>query len=374
MMTRRLMFAAYFLVLATLCGFPGPAVVAQSSVPAPATPDAAWSFAVSGDSRNCGDVVMPGIAAAVRQSGAAFYWHLGDFRAIYNFDEDMQHQPQYIAKPLTISQYLSVAWDDFIEKQIAPFGDTPVFLGIGNHDTIPPKTREQFLIQFADWLNQPALQQQRLSDDPRARKLTTYFHWTRSGVAFINLDNATPDQFDSQQLIWFEKILQLDLANPRIHSIVVAMHEALPNSLSESHAMDQFPTGIESGRRVYADLLKAQNEAHKRLYVLASHSHYFMDGIFNTAYWREHDEHGRVLPGWIIGTAGAVRYALPPEKVDAKAAATNVYGFLLGTVQPSGEINFAFHQLNESDVPQTVVETYKPEFVHWCFAENSASH
>jgi hypothetical protein len=364
-MTRRTRIAAGLLASAALCIFLSPAF-AQS--PPPGAP---WTFAVSGDSRNCGDVVMPGIATAIRQSGAAFYWHLGDFRAIYNFDEDMQHQPQYIAKPLTISQYLSVAWDDFIQNQIVPFGATPVFLGIGNHDTIPPKTREQFLIQFADWLNQPALQQQRLSDDPRSRKLTTYFHWTRSGVAFINLDNATPDQFDTEQMTWFEKTLQLDLANPQIRTIVVAMHEALPNSISENHAMDQSAAGIESGRRVYADLLKTQNEAHKRVYVLASHSHYFMDGIFNTPYWREH---GGVLPGWIIGTAGAFRYALPPEKVDAKAAATNVYGFLLATVQPNGEVHFAFHQLNEADVPEAVVKTYKSEFVHWCFAENSASH
>jgi hypothetical protein len=368
MMTRLTMPAACFLVFATLCGIPVPAV-AQSSTPV--APAVTWTFAVSGDSRNCGDVVMPGIAAGVKQSGAAFYWHLGDFRAIYNFDEDMQHQPQYIAKPLTISEYLSVVWDDFIQNQIVPFGTTPVFLGIGNHDTFPPKTREQFLILFADWLNQPALQQQRLSDDPHAHKITTYFHWSQSGVDFINLDNATPDQFDLPQFPWFENVLRLDLASPQIHTIVVAMHEALPNSISEIHAMDQSPTGIETGRRVYADLLKAQNEAHKRVYVLASHSHYFMDGIFNTAYWRAN---GGVLPGWIIGTAGAVRYALPPEKVDAKAAATNVYGFLLATVRPSGEINFAFHQLNESDVPKAVVETYKPEFVHWCFAENSAAH
>ena len=69
-----------------------------------------------------------------------------------------------------------------------------------------------------------------------------------------------------------------------------------------------------------------------------------------------------------------MRYALPPEKVNAKAAATNVYGFLLATVQPSGEVNFAFRQLNESDGPSAIVETYRPEFVHWCFAENSASH
>ena len=175
----------------------------------------------------------------------------------------------------------------------------------------------------------------------------------------------------SSRSTWFEKTLQLDIANPQIHTVVVAMHEALPDSISENHAMDQFAAGIDSGRRVYADLLKVQNDAHKRVYVLASHSHYFMDGIFNTPYWREH---GGVLPGWIIGTAGAVRYALPPEKVDAKAAATNVYGFLLGTVNAAGEINFTFQQLNESDVPAAVVDTYKPEFVHWCFAENSVAH
>ena len=63
--------------------------------------------------------------------------------------------------------------------------------------------------------------------------------------------------------------------------------------------MNQSATGIESGRRVYNDLLKTQNEAHKRVYVLASHSHYFMDGIFNTDYWRAN---GGVLPGWIVGT------------------------------------------------------------------------
>ena len=47
-----------------------------------------WTFAVSGDSRNCGDVVMPAIAAGVHRDHAAFYWHLGDFRAINDFDQD----------------------------------------------------------------------------------------------------------------------------------------------------------------------------------------------------------------------------------------------------------------------------------------------
>ena len=51
-------------------------------------PSAPWSFAVSGDSRNCGDVVMPAIAKGVHDDGAKFYYHLGDFRAIYDFDQD----------------------------------------------------------------------------------------------------------------------------------------------------------------------------------------------------------------------------------------------------------------------------------------------
>src|ERR1700674_4142543 len=51
--------------------------------------DGTWRFAVSGDSRNCGDVVMPAIAQSVHQRGAEFYWHLGDLRALYDFDEDM---------------------------------------------------------------------------------------------------------------------------------------------------------------------------------------------------------------------------------------------------------------------------------------------
>jgi hypothetical protein len=33
-----------------------------------------WRFAVSGDSRNCGDVVMPEIARGAAKDGAKFYW------------------------------------------------------------------------------------------------------------------------------------------------------------------------------------------------------------------------------------------------------------------------------------------------------------
>src|SRR5580700_11696072 len=92
--------------------------VARAQQPSSGT----WRFLASGDSRNCGDVVMPGIAETARKNQAAFYWHLGDLRAIYTFDEDIQHQPEHIAKPLTIAAYESIAWPDFIESQIGAFG------------------------------------------------------------------------------------------------------------------------------------------------------------------------------------------------------------------------------------------------------------
>jgi len=327
-----------------------------------------WSFAVSGDSRNCGDVVMPAIAEGVKQKNASFYWHLGDFRKISDFDEDIQHQPAHLSRPLSISGYYRAVWDDFLENQIAPFSPVEVYLGIGNHDTSFPKTREQFIAQFADWLDKPELRDQRLRDDPHAYRLKTYYHWVKDGIDFINLDNATDSEFDREQIAWVEKVLQADAANTQIQTIVVGMHEALPDSISEGHSMAETADGVASGRRIYGDLLKTQNEGHKRVYVIASHSHFFMDGIFNTDYWRAN---GGILPGWIVGTAGAVRYPLPPDSKDARAAETNVYGFLLGAVRPGGEIDFTYQKVDEANVPASVASAYTPQFVHWCFAENS---
>ena len=322
-----------------------------------------WTFAVSGDSRNCGDVVMPAIAAGVNHDRAAFYWHLGDFRAIYDFDQDYR---QLTGSPRVID-YENGAWDDFIQNQLTPFGDTPVFLGIGNHELIPPKTRPDFLIQFADWLDAPELKQQRLKDNPKDHRIHTYYHWQRAGIDFINLDNASPDQFDQDQIAWFERVLHADVADASIATVVVGMHEALPDSISKGHSMSDSPQGEASGRRVYTDLLSLQQTSHKNVYVLASHSHFFMDGVYNTGYWRAN---GGVLPGWIVGTAGAVRYALPPDAADAKAAKANVYGYLLATVSPDHTIDFKFHEVAETAIPAAVVTRFSADFVHQCFAAN----
>ena len=310
---------------------------------------------------------MPAIAAGAHHDQAVFYWHLGDFRAIYDFDQDYKQLVSTTGKLLSIIDYENRAWDDFIENQLTPFGETPVYLGIGNHETIPPKTRSDFLVQFADWLDTPVLKQQRLKDNRQDHRLRAYYHWQRGGVDFINLDNASPDQFDKDQLAWFQRALHADAGDSSIHSIVVGMHEALPDSISKGHSMSESPEGEASGRRVYAELLAVQNNAHKNVYVLASHSHFFMDGAYNTEYWRAN---GGVLPGWIVGTAGAVRSALPPGASDAKAAKTNVYGYLLATVKPDRTIEFRFHEIEEKDVPPEVVTRFGQTLAHDCFAAN----
>jgi hypothetical protein len=103
--------------------------------------------------------------------------------------------------------------------------------------------------------------------------------------------------------------------------------------------------------------------------LLASHSHFYMSGIFNSEYWASN---GGELPGWIVGTAGAVRYALPPDAPRAKDARTKVYGYLLGTVHADGKIDFKFEEVKQSDTPAATSQRYTPEFVNFCFDKNTA--
>lgn len=330
--------------------------------------DQPWNFAVSGDSRNCGDVVMPSIAASAEKNHAAFYWHLGDLRAINGVDEDYQHAPEHRNKIVERDAYLKDAWDDFIQNQLAPFGSMPVFMGIGNHETTPPKTREQFAEKFAKWLDSSALKKQRLADDPQDAVPKTFFHWIQGGVDFIYLDNATLDQFSPQQVAWLEGVLKRASSNAEVRAVVLGMHAALPDSLAHGHSMNDWLVGAESGRQVYADLLNFKKQTHKNVYLLSSHSHFYMSGIFNSDYWKIH---GGELPGWIVGTAGATRYALPPDAPLAKDARTRIYGFLLATVHSNGSIDFKFEEIKRPDTPAAVNRRYTPEFVDFCFDKNT---
>jgi hypothetical protein len=94
--------------------------------------------------------------------------------------------------------------------------------------------------------------------------------------------------------------------------------------------MNDSAQGTESGRTVYRQLVEFRKSTRKNVYVLASHSHFLMENVYNTA-CRKRDPND-VLPGWIVGTAGAVRYRLPKDVNGAGEAKTDVYGYVLATV------------------------------------------
>jgi hypothetical protein len=349
-----------------------PGTIADDAGAAVATtplPEGSWRFIVSGDSRNCGDLIMPAIAAHSTQFAPAFYWHLGDLRAIYKIDEDMAAAAKLSGQVLKCENYQRVAWSDFVEHQIVPFGELPFYLGIGNHEVMTPKNEDAFRRQFYDWMNLPALRRQRSIDQEPSRP-EPYFHWIQGGVDFIYLDNAN-GFFSEDQLTWLFRRLGDAKYNTQVKSLVVGMHEALPDSLSNDHSMGDGtePRGRLTGEMVYNALLTFHVKQKKPVYILASHSHIYMENIFDTD---KHKQNGvQPLPGWIAGTAGAIRYKLPPGAPPAPASLTDVYGYLLATVAADGTIDFEFKKLDQKDVPDSVKQRYPAEFVPWCFAHNS---
>jgi hypothetical protein len=347
-----------------------------------------WRFVVSGDSRNCGDIVMPAIAAGARMDGAAFYWHLGDLRAIYDFDQDMVQAAILAGKPLTIIAYESDAWEDFKRNQIAPFENVPMpfYLGIGNHETITPKSRCEFAKAFARFLDKPEFQDSPASpksalpaaargmsktakpvgagEECEQTEPKTFYHWSQAAVDFIYLDNASDKQFSDVQMAWLDGVIKKDEDDKSISTVVVGMHKALPWSVTCDHSMNETKEGTKSGEIVYGKLLELQKR--KKVYVVASHSHYFMKDIYNTSHW----QNDGVLPGWIIGTAGAVRYPLPPG-ADLTKSKTYVYGYLLARVYSDGTIDFSFTELKEENISTDVKNRYTESWIdEACFDGN----
>ncbi|MGO9517898.1 MAG: metallophosphoesterase [Candidatus Korobacteraceae bacterium] len=347
-----------FVVLLTLC------VAAPLQAQEKPNSGGSWKFAVSGDSRNCGDIVMPAIARGVLHDGAAFYWHLGDYRRMTTVDEDYLRIHPYA----TMGDYLASAWPDFIQHQLKPFGDLPIFLTIGNHELVKPKTRPQYIEQFADWLDQPVIKRQRLADNPEDHVVRSYYHWIDRGIDFISMDNGSADMFDGAQMAWVRMVLANAAKDSSVRTVVVGMHSTFPEGLSTGHSMNDTPTQHATGRQVYAQLVEFRRSTGKHVYVLGSHSHFVLNNVYETSC----NGKDRVLPGWIIGGAGAVRYRLPKDHTVATVAKTDVYGYLLATVAPDDTITFEFKQVNERDVPAGVVEQFSRKLVDWCFAENKS--
>ncbi|HVR10136.1 MAG TPA: hypothetical protein VMW75_18970 [Thermoanaerobaculia bacterium] len=355
-------FIAGLVCAPLLCAAPA----AGQTSPAPV----AWYFAVSGDSRDCGDLIMPKIAAAIASHRTSapidFYWHLGDFRRMYDIDCDVakRTQPDYdcARRPAgalgttAMGDYLDIAWQDFVERQITPFGATPVFLGIGNHEVSAGRTRDDFRRVFRKWLTQEPIHSQRTLEARNHFYSTegdTYYHFVAKGVDFIYLDNAE-STFSSAQLVWLARVLSQDAGDPAVKTIVAAMHEALPYSKSRGHAMDASCAGLCSGEQAYDLLFRTHAVAGKHVYVFASHAHLYLEDIFD-----QPEHQGQVLPGWLIGTAGAEQYRPAIE-----------YGYLEVAVHADGSIEPRFKGVTRDMPPGRPAGDPLEEY---CFTRNQAA-
>jgi hypothetical protein len=94
-----------------------------------------------------------------------------------------------------------------------------------------------------------------------------------------------------------------------------------------------------------------------------------MNDAYNTACHK-----GDVLPGWIMGSAGAVRYRLPTDRALSTIDKTDIYAYLLGTVAGDGSITFQVREIGPSNVPAGVVKEFSDEQVKWCFEQNKSDY
>ena len=98
-----------------------------------------------------------------------------------------------VGKQLSIDEFHRVAWDYFLAHQISPLGRSG-FPGRGNHETVPPMTREGSS-KFGMFLDRPEIAEQRKADGAGAGPVGPWYHWTHEGVDFITLDNASRQEF-----------------------------------------------------------------------------------------------------------------------------------------------------------------------------------
>lgn len=260
-----------------------------------------------------------------------------------------------------MNDYLNMAWEDFIQNQIQPFGRTQFFIGIGNHELGSNRTREEFRYIFQKWLTQEPIHGQRMKDAAKGLHSSegeTHFHFVHRGVDFIILDNADTSSFSAAQIVWLSKVLAEDRKDDSVKTLVVGMHAALPFSKSRGHAMDATCQGLCSGQQVYDMLVRAQNlggpaEKQKHVYILASHFHTFQENVYDTP---EHQ--GQVLPGWIVGTAGAEQYS-----------DTIRYGYLQLEVREDGTLHPVFKGVT-ADSPPLGTGAGSEALTRYCFEQN----
>ncbi len=174
--------------------------------------------------------------------------------------------------------------------------------------------------------------------------------------------------------------IELDLAdsplaerqesNPEVKSVVVGMHEALPDSIANYHSMgDNLPTAGPSERRkrsiklCWLSATKATSPS-----TCSPATRIFIWRIFSTR--AKLKENGaKPLPGWIVGTAGAVRYPLPDGRTAARRRRMSM-DTCWPRFQPMARSIYVrgIARIRRSAVRAAALSGDR---VPWCFAHNS---
>ena len=129
--------------------------------------------------------------------------------------------------------------------------------------------------------------------------------------------------------------------------------------------MNESAQGERSGSEVYEMLWHAQNSAHKRVYILASHSHFYMENIFDTPDWK-----GKVLPGLDRRNCGSGSLSAPAETGPSQHAMTDIYGYL---DRHCVSRRSHFVRVPETQSRKTCTRRTPEDpnaLVGWCFEEN----
>ncbi len=91
-----------------------------------------------------------------------------------------------------------------------------------------------------------------------------------------------------------------------------------------------------------------------------------MEDVYHTDYWKD-----KVLPGWIVGTAGAVRYKLPDgAAAGGRLAKQGVYGYMIGSVADDGSVSFTFTETALEELLRANQGKQPEALIRWCYSEN----
>ena len=129
--------------------------------------------------------------------------------------------------------------------------------------------------------------------------------------------------------------------------------------------MSESPRGDKSGREAYEALWHAHDAAHKHVYVLASHSHYYMDNIFETADWKD-----KVLPAGSSAQPALNAISYRPKLRPRNTPRPMFMATSIATVAPDGAASFQFQRLSLDDLHAINGSRIPEPLVRWCYENN----